>query len=237
MTINRYFAACLACMGLLTLGCDTAATDDSSAALAGPDALEFDPGQADGNPLEAHVEVQPGVFVLDSVLERGDVRLVAPEDLQVDLDDLYLAEDAGDTPFGCRSIRPDSYTDSTVNGSLFAGNPKWAGQLLAASIHETQPGLTVHADVAVINLDQLAPRRIFANDVRGYVWINGEYVGFLYNQAFDREGTAATGIFTASCEAGQLDVMVSVQHTMLDFGYPGMLQISRPLLASVQCCS
>lgn len=183
------------------------------------------------------MEVEPGVFLLDTVLERGDIQMVQPEDLQIDLDELYQTASAGGDGPGCRSIMPDSYTDSTVNSSLFAGNPKWAGELLAVSIHEVQPGLTINADAAVISLDQLAPRKIFKNDVRGYVWINGEYVGFLYNRATNREGTAALGIFTGSCEDGSMDVAVSVHHTMLDFGYPGVLKISRPLLASVQCCS
>jgi hypothetical protein len=236
MTTNHIFAACLACLGLLTIGCDTAATDDTSSPLAEVDEAGFDPAQADGNLLESHVEVQPGVFMLDTVLDKGDVQLVTPEDLQVDLDDLYLAKAGSDGRFDCISVMPDSYTDSTVNGSLFTGNPKWAGELIAASVHDVRPGLTIQAEMAVISLDQLAPRKILKNDVRGYVWINGEYVGFLYNRATNREGTAALGIFTASCDAGQLDVFVVVQHTMLDIGHPGRLQINRPLYASLQCC-
>lgn len=239
MTIYRYSAALLACLALFGLGCDTEPTDSSmDTILADPGDLEFDSALADGHLLGEHVEVQPGVWMLQSVLDEGEIALVDPEEVDFDLDELYLAADDGPSSghFDCAAIGRDRYSDSTVNGSLFAGNPKWAGELMAVSLYDQRPGLTINTDVAVIALDQVAPRRILKNDVRGYVWINGEYVGFLYNRVTGREGTAAMGIFTASCAAGQLDVAVVAHHAMFDIGHPGRLTIARPLLASVQCC-
>ena len=239
MTIFRHATVLLAGLALFALGCDTPEYTDSSmdTILAEPGDLEFDPALADGHLLGDHVEIEPGVWVLESVLEEGDVELIAPEDMDVDLDDLYLAASDGGAHFTCGAVDRDQYADATINSSLFSGNPEWAGDLMAASIYEVRPGLTIKTDLAVVSLDQLAPRRILNNDVRGYVWINGKYVGFLYNRASNREGTAAVGIFSASCVEGQLDVAVVASHAMFDIGHPGRLTIARPLFTSVQCCS
>ncbi len=239
MTIFRYTSVLLVGLALFALGCDTPEPTDGTmdTILAEPGDLEFDPALADGYLLGDHVEVQPGVWVLESVLEEGEIELVAPEDIDVDLDDLYLAASDGPSHFTCGAVDRDQYADATINASLFSGNPEWAGELMAASVYEVRPGLTINAELAVVSLDQLAPRRIRQNDLRGYVWINGKYVGFLYNRATGREGIAATGIFTASCVAGQLDVAVVASHAMFDIGHPGRLTVARPMFASVHCCA
>jgi hypothetical protein len=208
---------------LLPVACQTA------------DATEASPFQADlaeGHTVAEHTEVAPGVYLLSSKLAEGAVHYVSAEDAAARAETRSRIGD--DT---CYNYDEGHYQDELQNESMFGASPSWYGSTTAVSYDFDAPGTAHDQDYEQVSAYLWSyvanPVTVFAT---AYVYVNGDYVGYVDDHA--RRGTTALAyeIFDAACEDGMVSVEIRTYHTWSDGSSGQYLYLSNTATASVECC-
>lgn len=256
-------------LSLLALASLTACgTDDLSAPTAAHAQAPRLVGQAPtldlaltGGLTEAdHVEVRPGVFVVRTLHERGEVSVL---DLGAAREaELLDAAESGTTPpppypgtgeggggvdegeeptpgeevgTTCYEYEYDNYTDSTRGRNLFGGNPSWYAVASALSYSDTTGPRPVRNDYVSTYLYTSAPTTVDYAYAYGYVYIEGRYVGYIDDQVNPGTSAVATGVWTVSCrERDSVTVEMQTYHYLYDGDQ--YLNIGDRVTATVACC-
>ncbi len=219
---------------LLAAGC---------ASSGSPGTEGFDPALADGHVQEEHVEVSPGVYLLDTVVADGSVRYIAeenassPEEFSMEGPSGTKAVPAVDY---CYKYDDDSYSDATTAGKLFGGNPSWYGSATAYSYHYDGPG-PYDSDYNQVSayLYTSSPVASDYNSSTAYIYVNGAYAGYVMNTATGLTSTYAYGTWEAACGAdGTISVEAQLYHSISDYdgARPQSLYVGNTVRARAMCC-
>jgi hypothetical protein len=236
--MRSFWTASIGLLGLLVVfGCQVDSGEEVPTVGAGIGEAPA-PVLPEGTTVADHVEVEPGVFLLRSAMESGDVGYV-----QLDEETLGALLD-GSPPDGvpmngqavtCIEADGDGYVENTVNSTLCGGNPHWSGALGVASYYHQDLGVTYDLDVLWLNLNVTAPVLVGVTEVYGFVYVDGAYVGYVHDQRAPGDRAGAVGYWTTACAfGGVMDVRVESFHTMWD-GHEA-LYVSEMMTASVACC-
>lgn len=218
---------------LLLLACDPSSPVESiaaeeSLALAEPSAFRAE--LAEGHTADEHAEVAPGVYLLRSAMEAGKVRYVAQEE--------QAARRSRPSAESCYNYSDDNYTDELSGGSMFNGNPSWYGVSNAVSYYYDGPGTRGDQDYEQVSayLWGYNDRPVWNISVTAYVYVNGDYVGYISDNA--RNGTTALqyGVFDATCEDGVVSVETYHYHSWSDRSGEQYLYLMNRTSAASICC-
>lgn len=242
----------LALASLSLLACATAPQPDQALPAPTPAAAPgLDLAMTGGLGEADHVELAPGVYGVRSLVEAGEVGLV-------DLSPTYEAallgavedgltppppvpdddggiDDGGESLDYCYEYASDNYSDSTRNGTMFGGNPSWYGVVSAISYHDARGPRDVRSDYVSAYLYTSAPSRVDYAYAYGYVYMDGRYVGYIYDYLTPGTSAVAYGNFDLKC-AGRDSVDISM--TTYHYLYDGQqyLTVGNAVETTVACC-
>lgn len=214
-------------LALFAAGCVTTPEVGSAdgAALEG-----YRPELAEGHAAEAHTEVAPGIFLLTDAIERGAVRYV-PE-----------AEEAArrERPeVGyCYNYESATFADELANGSMFGANPSWYGVANAYSYKYDPPGDRYDQDYTQVSAYLWAynAEAVGMVSVSAYVYVNGTYVGYVYDTAMADTLALQYGAFDATCVDGSATVEVKHYLSWYDPRRGQSLSVGQTTTTTVACC-
>ena len=246
-------ALLLSFVAALVAGCDDGAvapeTSAALPALAGP---HLDLNLTGGRVQADHVEVAPGVFMLRELALSDEVAYQElPEPMLASFMDSFENDVApppppvdggGDTGGGsgggrayCSNYDSDYYTESTLNGTMFGGDPSWYASVSGSSYHSAFAGHETRSDYVSAYVYTYAPAEIDSVSAYGYVYINGRYVGYMSSSVSPGTYATAYGSWTPTCRAGRTNLIeVTSSHYMYDGSTT--LNVSNTVSASVACC-
>jgi len=240
---------------LALVACQTGDTPtpgpDFDPAVGPPLDLNLSAGHAE----DEHTEVAPGVFMLTSLHQSGEVTftpalgetLLAGESLTPDQLPGALEPTFGGGPGGggpgpstCYESDYRYYTDSTSAGTLFGGDTTWSASATAYSYDYPATSLnSVYAYVTTSGPSFATLDYVYAY---AYVYVNERYIGYMTDYQTDDNYAYVYGSWDLPCLDGYLDLKVYTSHYVYDYptgSYTGPrqnLSIGNTLEASVTCC-
>lgn len=196
----------------------------------------YQAAQADGHLQSEHVEVSPGVFLLQSVVDAGDVQYVetdvptSPEDAEARMSAKSKKAQS------CVKYDQDYYSDNTRAGAQFGGKTYWYGYALAEDYHYDG-----HPDYDWTGVQAYAytyaEKKVDYLYAMTYVRLNGKYVGYTYKTAKNNAYVYSYGTWESSCKGGSLSIDAMTYHYWQDGGAGGDSQsITSNVSASTACC-
>lgn len=237
--MRLFWTTAFGLIGLLAaLGCGVD-TGEEDAPMVGTGILAAPaPFLPDGTTPEDHVEVAPGVFLLGSAMDSGEVGYVQ-------LDQETLEQVLGGAPadgvakngdaLNCINRDGDGFYEETSRHSLFGGDPAWSGSLTVISAYHVEPGLTLDVDLVRARVTAEAPGLVGVAETYGIIRVHGFYVGYIHDYLSPGEVAAAEGYLTLACPQGAaLDVEVKTFHTLWDG--EEALYVTEHMAANVPCC-
>lgn len=219
-------------------------------ACAVPPASSPEPGLdlnlTEGHTAEEHVEVAPGVYMLEEVVDAGEItyhphplppvsdpesqlpwEAPDPEDVRNMISPMYSY---------CYEYDSDFYSDQTSGGSLFGGDPYWYASATTYSYDYESWGYDYHYDQASTYVYTSAPRDVDYVYAYSYVYVNGSYVGYASQYVSGGRIAYAYGTWTAPCSPeGYLALEASTYHYMTVYGEQS-ISVTDTLRSRVMCC-
>lgn len=252
----------LASLALLT-ACTTAPQEVGTAAAPPPplpsvSAPTLDTRLTGGLSQADHVEVAPGVHLVRSLFEAGEVAWVdVPADVAASRAADVISGTAPPPPFPdpdggsgsgeegdgyvpsaetCLESASDNYMDSTRTGETFGGNASWYGTVTALSYSDTSAGRESRSNYVSTYAYTSFPRVVDHVSAYGYVYIDGRYIGYMQDYQTDASYATAFGTFWTPC-AGRASVTVDMQTYHYLYDVDGWsLNVGSTVSATVTCC-
>jgi hypothetical protein len=230
----RFSVPCLAALALA--GC----------ASASPELPLFDSELADGHEAAEHTEVAPGVYLLSSLVASGDVRFVQQTREEFEEAASTRARrgyGGGYTDYDyCYNYDYDSVSDSLSGTTMFQASPSWYGSANAYSYHYDTRGDRYDQDYEQVSayLWNYTRHPIASMSSMAYVYINGDYAGYVMDTGTNRTTALAYATYDATCEDGTVSIEVRTYQYWNNMGGGGArepyLYLSYTMDASAACC-
>lgn len=216
-------------LSLLSLGCGTAESAEAST---------FRPSLAEGHSASEHTEVAPGIFLLSEKLERGEVRFVSDSEAHA-RETARTAMAFSSEVETCYNNDFQNYEDSLSNSTMWGSNPSWYGVAGAWSFHYDPPGTaqdTQYEQVEAYLWSASGGSPITAVTATAYLYVNGDYAGYITDARVNRTTALALGIFDAECVDGSVSIEVRTYHSWSNREPDQYLYLSNTATATAECC-
>ena len=165
---------------------------------------------------------------------RNHVRDRANADVIDEVEPIDPGGDGGDPPI-CYNASADDYYETTQNGTLFGGNPDWSAYAGVGSIQGYIGGWYWDFDWAQTSLYTNAPTEVDFVEAIAYVYINGDYAGYIYDLAMPGTSAGTGGFWSATCDdSDTLTIEVYTGHYIFS-GDQG-LYVTDKVASRIHCC-
>lgn len=196
--------------------------------------IPFNTDLAEGHALEEHTEVAPGVWLLSSEVASGDINytdLSAPENRTG-------SPASADRARSCYKYDYAWYNEQTRAGEMFGGRTYWYGMAMAEDYNDNDgmgpdQSFTRVTGYAYTYADK-AVDQVYAMT---YLYLNGRYVGYAWDQARNARYAYRYGAWDARCKDGRLSLEARTYHSWMNGRSADEYQyIGNTLDVEIDCC-